>query len=256
MSATMRNETLGEQKREWEEIARQDALWAILSYSDRKFGGWDREEFFRTGEEEIEAVMARAAELGRPLGHESALDFGCGVGRLTRALSQHFESCLGLDISETMVEGARELNGDRPGCTFEVNAHPDLRGRKDGSFDLIFTRIVLQHQPSMAAIESYLAEFLRTLKDDGLLVFQLPSAIPLSIRLQPRRRAYVVLRRLGFKENFLYWKLGLHPMRMRHVPRADVIAFLESLGAKVLRVDTSTDPSYGFEDSVYYVTKS
>jgi SAM-dependent methyltransferase len=252
----MREAALGEQKREWEEIAGEDALWAILSYSDRKFGAWDRDEFFRTGEVEIEALMARAAELGRPVGHASALDFGCGVGRLTRALSQHFDGCLGLDISDTMVEGGRELNSDRPACTFEVNPQPDLRGREDGSFDLIFTRIVLQHQPSRAAIEAYLAEFLRTLKDDGLLVFQLPSAIPLSIRMQPRRRLYLLMRRLGFRSKFLYWRLGLHPMRMRHVPKADVIAFLEAHGAKVLSVDTTTDPSYGFEDSVYYVTKS
>jgi SAM-dependent methyltransferase len=155
-----------------------------------------------------------------------------------------------------MVEGARDLNSDRPGCTFEVNPHPDLRGRDDASFDLIFTRIVLQHQPSRSAIEAYLAEFLRTLRDDGLLVFQLPSAIPLRIRLQPRRRIYLLLRRLGFRSKFLYWKLGLHPMRMRHVPKAEVIAFVESRGARVLRVETTMDPSYGFEDSVYYVSKT
>jgi SAM-dependent methyltransferase len=247
---------LGEQKREWEEIARQDALWAILSYSDRKFGAWDREEFFRTGEEEIERMMTVAGELGRPAGRSSALDFGCGVGRLTRALSKYLDSCLGLDISDTMVRGARELNADTPACTFEVNDQPDLRAHDDGSFDLIFTQIVLQHQPSRAAIEGYLAEFLRTLRDDGLLVFQLPSAIPLSLRLQPLRRVYILLRRLGFRAKFLYWKLGLHPMRMRHLPRADVIAFIEAHGARVLRVDTTRDPSYGFEDSVYYVTKS
>jgi SAM-dependent methyltransferase len=249
-------EALADQKRDWEEIAGEDALWAILSYSDRKFGAWDREEFFRTGEKEIGELMARAGELERPAGRARALDFGCGVGRLTRALSGHFESCLGLDISEKMVDGARRLNADRPGCKFEVNARPDLAGLDDGSFDLIFTRIVLQHQPSTEAIQGYLSEFLRTLKDDGLLVFQLPSGVPLSIRLQPRRRAYVLLRRLGFRSRFLYWKLGLHPMRMRHVPRAEVVAFLESRGGRVLRVDTSTDPSYGFEDSVYYVTKS
>lgn len=245
---------LGEQKREWEEIASQDAMWAILSYSDRKFGAWDRDAFFRTGELEIERLMAHAGELGRPVGRSAALDFGCGVGRLTRALSKHFESCLGLDISETMIAGARELNADTKSCRFEVNDQPDLRRYEDGSFDLIFTQIVLQHQPSRSAIEAYLDEFLRTLRGDGLLVFQLPSAIPLSLRLQPRRRVYVLLRRLGFRAKFLYWKLGLHPMRMRHLPRGDVIAFLESRGVRVLRVDTSRDPSYGFEDSVYYVT--
>src|SRR4051812_47514151 len=119
--APMQPTALANQKREWEEIARQDAFWAILSYSDRKFGAWSREDFFRTGEEDVEAVMRRVDEFGRPAGRATALDFGCGVGRVTRALSAHFEHCLGLDISEKMVTDARALNEDRPGCTFEVN---------------------------------------------------------------------------------------------------------------------------------------
>jgi SAM-dependent methyltransferase len=247
---------LDDQKREWEEIAGQDALWAILSYSDRKRGGWTQDEFFRTGELEVEALMARVADLGHPIQRGAALDFGCGVGRVTRALADHFDECLGLDISETMVAAARTFNGDRPACRFEVNDRFDLGSYADWSFDLVYTRIVLQHLPSRAAIERYLAEFIRTLTPNGLLVFQLPSALPLTLRLQPRRRAYLLLRRAGMRSEFLYWRLGLHPMRMRHIPSADVIALLNASGARVLDIEARQDSSYGFDDSVYYVTRA
>jgi cyclopropane fatty-acyl-phospholipid synthase-like methyltransferase len=35
-----------------------------------------------------------------------ALDFGCGIGRITQALAAHYASCVGLDISEEMDDWA------------------------------------------------------------------------------------------------------------------------------------------------------
>ena len=127
---------------------------------------------------------------------------------------------------------------------------------EDASFDLVNTRIVLQHLPDREMILGYVAEFLRVLRPGGLLVFQLPSALPLPLRLQPRRNVYLVLRRLGLRPRFLYWRLGLHPNRMVAIPKPDVIAFLESHGARVLDVVTRRDPDvHLFEESVYYVAK-
>ena len=51
---------------------------------------------------------------------------GVDVCHTITQLSEHFESCLGLDISETMVKGARELNADRPACEFEGHPRPVL----------------------------------------------------------------------------------------------------------------------------------
>lgn len=71
-------------KQDWDDLADIDPFWAILSYPEQKFGGWDIDKFFLTGDQEIERVMGFATQLGYPLGRELALDFGCGVGRLTR----------------------------------------------------------------------------------------------------------------------------------------------------------------------------
>ena len=37
---------LTEEKRNWEDFAAQDPFWAVLSQPDRKYGRWDREDFY------------------------------------------------------------------------------------------------------------------------------------------------------------------------------------------------------------------
>jgi SAM-dependent methyltransferase len=245
-----------EEQRNWEEFAAQDPFWAVLAQPDRKYGRWEREDFYRTGEAQIEEVMDHAARFHRPRQREAALDFGAGVGRLTRALADRFDRAVGVDISQTMVDNATRLNADVPNVEFRVNVRPDLRLFDDASFDLVNTRIVLQHLPDRSAIQGYLREFLRVLRPGGLLVFQLPSGLPLALRLQPRRNLYLALRRLGLSPRFLYWRLGLHPNRMVSIPKADVVAFLETQGGQVLDVITRRDPDvHLFEESIYFVAK-
>lgn len=92
------------QKQNWEDLATLDPLWAILSDPHRRFGQWDASEFFASGEVEVGRLLQRVAMLGLPANRKRALDFGCGVGRLTRAMSRVFEECYGVDISEGMID--------------------------------------------------------------------------------------------------------------------------------------------------------
>jgi ubiquinone/menaquinone biosynthesis C-methylase UbiE len=103
-----------------------------------------------------------------------ALDFGCGVGRLTQALAEYFSEVVGLDISAPMVERAREYNrhGDR--CTYRVNLVDDLSQLDSASFDFVYSDKVLQHMhPSISS--RYIGEFFRILKPGGVALFQIPS---------------------------------------------------------------------------------
>ena len=206
-------------KQGWEDIGKLDPLWAVLTEPSGQYGRWDQEAFFRTGAEEIGRVMEEAAKLGYPRQRGVALDFGCGVGRLTRALAGSFEKSCGVDISEAMVTKARELNGQIGNCSFVVNNSADLRVFPNETFDLIYSARVLQHLPSQKVIEQYVSEFARVLKSGGLLVFQIPTSISLRWRLQPRRRVYSLLRGLGVGKEFLYHKLGVFPMKMTHFPQ-------------------------------------
>src|ERR1700691_1964495 len=102
----------------FEGFAQADPLWAICTDSQKRGRRWNREQFFATGELEISRVMQYVQALVlSPRKADSALDFGCGVGRLTGALSQYFDSCCGVDISPTMIQLAKDFHGHNPRCS-------------------------------------------------------------------------------------------------------------------------------------------
>jgi ubiquinone/menaquinone biosynthesis C-methylase UbiE len=105
---------------------------------------WTPEEFFATGVVQVNAVMAKIERLGLRVQHDRALDFGCGVGRLTQPLSNYFAEVSGVDISKHMLERARKY--DVTGrCKFQLNEQDDLILFPNDSFDFILSLITLQH---------------------------------------------------------------------------------------------------------------
>lgn len=240
---------------EWNLLGEMDPLWAVLTYPDRKFHGWDEDEFFRTGQHLVSRALETARRLALPRRWDRALDFGCGVGRLTRALSGHFRECVGVDISLSMITAASALNHDLHNCAFLVNDKPDLSMFPSHHFDFVITLIVLQHMPSSRLIFRYLEEAIRVLAPGGLFVFQLPTYISVRRRLQLRRRAYTALSKLGIDHRFLYNRLRLHPMHMKYVPEKAIRMHVESLGAKLL-CDISDDlAGAGIASRTYYVSR-
>jgi SAM-dependent methyltransferase len=161
-------------QRNWDELGKADPFWAILFEPGKKAGGWQVDDFFATGERDVEEFMARADQLELALERGRALDFGCGAGRLTQALADHFKEVDGVDIAPSMVELANRYNrhGDR--CHFHVNCSDDLSLFSDDSFDLVCSLIVLQHIDPQY-VRNYLKEFLRVLRPGGAAVFSLPS---------------------------------------------------------------------------------
>jgi SAM-dependent methyltransferase len=165
---------LNQLKKNWDEFGKTDPLWAILTFPDRKGGKWDPEEFFASGRREIAAVMDKAQAFGLPARREAALDFGCGVGRLTQALCSWFDRCCGVDIAPSMIELARRYNAHGGRCEYVLNASSDLQMFPGGAFDLVYSKIVLQHMEPRYST-SYIGEFVRVLRPGGLVVFQIPE---------------------------------------------------------------------------------
>lgn len=159
--------------RHWEQFAREDPLWAILTVPGRKGRRWDPASFFATGVSEIRGAIEQLRALGIHAPRARALDFGCGVGRLSQALAEHFDRVDGVDISETMIHEANRFNrhGDR--CRYHHNPRRGLELFDSGSFTFIYSNMVLQHIATEYA-EEYLAEFARLLAPGGVLLFQVP----------------------------------------------------------------------------------
>jgi trans-aconitate methyltransferase len=218
------------QARDWDDLATVDPLWAVLSVEAKRHGGWEPDEFFATGEADVEQILATGARIGRPKRHERALDFGCGVGRLTRALAQRFDEAVGVDVSERMLEQGRRLNADIRNATF---ARAD--GPVDGPFDLVVANLVLQHLPSKALARAYIVQLIEAARSDGLVVFQLPTRLSLAQRIQPRRRLYAALRERFGPERL--HAAGLHPVSMLALTKGEVEATVEDARAKVAHTE-------------------
>jgi SAM-dependent methyltransferase len=157
----------------WEELAKQDPLWAILSVPAKKGGKWDLEEFFYEGRAEATRVLQKVTSL-HSLRFEAALDFGCGVGRVTQYLADQFQKVIGVDISAKMIELAGQFNQSRQNVEYRHNPHGDLAMFSDRSFDFVYSNLVLQHMKPVYALR-YINEFFRITRPDGIVVFQIPS---------------------------------------------------------------------------------
>jgi 2-polyprenyl-3-methyl-5-hydroxy-6-metoxy-1,4-benzoquinol methylase len=234
-------------KREWEDLAHLDPLWAILTEKRKQFGKWGREEFFATGQAEIDMLMTSCGFNSGNNGR--ALDFGCGVGRLSKGLSSYFGEVHGVDISEEMVRLAKQYT---PSCTFHVNSADDLKLFQNDYFDFIYSNIVLQHQSTKEIAKAYIAEFIRVIKPKGLIVFQMPSRITLRGAIQARRRLYSILRMCRIPAEFIYKKLHLHPMRAICVPPKEIMATVSAGGGRLVR---SYPDSFNYHSMSYVVMK-
>jgi len=162
--------------RYWQTLGARNPFGVILTGADYAPRDWDAAAFFKTGESDVAHVIAVLAEIAPELPRRTALDFGCGVGRITRGLAVPFARVTGVDVAPSMIAAARQLNAAFPNCEFRVNRAGHLRAFDDGAFDFVYSRLVLQHIPPRAATR-YIAELVRVLAPNGELMFQQPEPL-------------------------------------------------------------------------------
>jgi 2-polyprenyl-3-methyl-5-hydroxy-6-metoxy-1,4-benzoquinol methylase len=230
---------LDELRANWNELGDIDPLWAILSVPEYKGNRWKIEDFFRSGQSAVADILDRiGGELGLPIQHRSALDFGCGVGRLTQALADRFNDVHGVDIAPSMIDSARRYNRAGHRCTYHLNERDDLEIFEDSRFDFVLSEIVLQHMQPVYALR-YISEFVRVLSPGGLLVFQAPyeSVNPVSLPGP--------------------WDPSAGPrIDMFATPLADVVATIVQAGGRLLRVEETEISGPDWRSYRYVVTRT
>jgi SAM-dependent methyltransferase len=230
----------------WNRLGHEDPMWAVASNRER----WNEDEFFSTGTAEIEAVMAYVEDLGLGLQRRRALDFGCGLGRLTRAFSRHFEETVGVDIAPSMVAAAADLNQDRENVSFVVNDRLDLDTFDSGAFDLVYSNITLQHmKPDLAA--GYIRAFLRVVSDRGLVLFQMPAAQLPGTGGTRARLARARDRGLRHSLRALTRRVAQPRMEMNCIPRDEVIALIERSDGTTIDVQPNRNAGPLYESYTY-----
>jgi SAM-dependent methyltransferase len=251
--------------RDWNSLGRRNPYGAILTGESGALSIWDAEAFFATGRADVARFVGDLTRIAPHVKRGRALDFGCGVGRITRSLGTEFNVVVGVDVAPTMIERARVVNAGFPQCEFVLNREPHLAGLASGSFDVVYSRLVLQHI-SMSLVRGYLPELIRVLAPDGVLMFQLPESIepPLKRFLdapvvggtlkhrvpRPLTRAY---RRL----KYLYLIATSGPrMKMSGLPFGEVARLIARSGGLLLAA--VPDESHGIptvRGFEYWVTK-
>jgi 2-polyprenyl-3-methyl-5-hydroxy-6-metoxy-1,4-benzoquinol methylase len=96
--------------RQWTLLGENDPYWSVLS-SDEYSGVMSQhevEKFYQTGNE----IVARYFDLANSVGidlnlDQTVLELGCGVGRITKSLSEKFLKVIALDISPGNIEMAK-----------------------------------------------------------------------------------------------------------------------------------------------------
>jgi len=141
LSARVTNE-MRNTDRDWETIAEKAPYYGVLVHEKfRNPTAAALDEFFATGENDIQTILATVrAQLG-PFNPRSALDFGCGPGRQLIPIARETGEAHGVDISDRMLELAR-----RHIAATGVNA---VVGKDfpDRQFDWVNSSIVMQHIP-------------------------------------------------------------------------------------------------------------
>ncbi len=157
--------------REWEKFGRLDPYYGVFTddkYRRTNLTEQTKQEFFESGREHVAHVLETIREkVDSRFSIRSALDFGCGVGRITIPLAGFARSIVGVDVSESMLIEARR-NCSSSGVTNAAFARSDDRlSLVPGRYNFIHSSVVFQHIPVRRGAKIF-AGLLDRLEDGGI----------------------------------------------------------------------------------------
>ena len=95
------------------------------------------------------------------------LEIGCGVGRLMKPLATRTARVIGIDLSDCMLDHARQYLADVPNTELYLNDGRSLGMVESNSIDFVYSHLAFQHITLYEVVDDYLAEIARVLKPGG-----------------------------------------------------------------------------------------
>jgi SAM-dependent methyltransferase len=143
----------------------------VARYWDANAGPWAAE--VRRGADLAREWLNNPAFLAfiGDLRGRQVLDAGCGEGSNTRILARRGARMTGVDISERMIDLARQAERAEPlGIRYERTSYADLGRFADGSFDAVVSFMALMDGPRF---DLAMREAFRVLRPGGMLAFSI-----------------------------------------------------------------------------------
>lgn len=165
--------------RAWSRLGESEPYWSVLAqpayHADQ--AGQASEAFLESGRENVERLMATLRRNGVAADPAwEVLELGCGLGRSTRWLAEQFRKVIAVDVSDSHLRLARQLNVDaayHERIEWTRLQTPEAMATLPG-FDLFFSMIVLQHDPP-PLVAFMLDAIAGKLRPGGYAFFQLPT---------------------------------------------------------------------------------
>ena len=139
----------------WRKLAETDPYWAVVSLPEYRAGVIDpaaRERFFADGKAIVLHMLERARRISPNHEIGSAIDFGCGVGRLSRTLVERGIKTYGVDVAPEMLRMAEE-NCASP--LFHAVLGDDALSQVPEPVDATVSSIVFQHLDPQRGLRLY-----------------------------------------------------------------------------------------------------
>ncbi len=198
---------------------RLQAVWAERAdsageYFARNAARWDEIRSLHVSDADVEAAILTATGAGP---FKRLVDLGSGTGRMLTLLAPHAESALGLDLSQQMLNLARNRVTEAGLARCELR-HGDIFGTRlpDESADLVVVHQVLHYLADPAAAVKEAARIVAT---GGKLI--IADFAPHGLEFLREQHQH---RRLGFPEpEMARWlaDAGLSNVRVSALPPAD-----------------------------------
>ncbi|MBA2918345.1 methyltransferase domain-containing protein [Sphingomonas sp. MAH-20] len=117
--------------------------------------------------EEATAELVAMVQRWHPLDGQDVLDFGCGIGRVARAMTARGARVVGLDVSPAMIAEARRRGGD---VRYLIGRGRGLDGVADASVDLMLAADSFPYLVAAGLLDAHVAEAARALRPGGSLI--------------------------------------------------------------------------------------
>jgi SAM-dependent methyltransferase len=243
--------------KDWEKWGATDPYFGVLSYDANRKAKLDpsaRQSFFRSGEEHVDRVLRLIAEhfaiTPAPL---TTLDFGCGVGRLAIPFARRSVSCVGVDVSPSMLAEAAK-NAASAGATnvafmLSNGKLADLPMR----FGLVHSYIVLQHIAWKRGRE-IVRQLASKVDSGGFLTIQFLTASRAPLLIQTMVRARYAVPPINWLRNVVRRRPVFEPAMQLHAYDLNAIQVdLAQLGFE--EIAACADPDVGEFTSILLLAR-
>jgi SAM-dependent methyltransferase len=233
---------------EWRNIARvPDLYFHILSWPEKKQGGWTAEEFYGTGESEWADFKHHWKHYSPRLGG-TCVEIGCGAGRMTRALAADFDRVVALDVSADMISQAQKVVPDN--VQFEQVGGTTIP-LPDGAANAVFSVIVLQHLETFEDVRGYVEDAYRALAPGGSAMLNISLAHKPRGLVERARTEFGIWRsRRGLRRGKVH-----ELVRWREYPWEQVMATMREIGYTDIQLRMFPVRSNGWQHQFWFVTK-